>query len=180
MLSVRWHGRGGQGAFTAAKLLGAAYTLDSGAYALAFPSFGPERRGAPVRAFTKLDTKPVADRSEIKTCDYIVILDDTLYDPTFLTELHDGGRVIVNSKRDFGDERVLSLDAQGIAQEELGSPMTNTAMLGALLGVWGKLTEEQALEAVAGCLSPKIAHKNRGVILRSIAAAKTAKEGARV
>ena len=57
MYEFLWHGRGGQGAFTAARLLGAAYSLkEDGKFALAFPSFGPERRGAPIRAFTKLDT----------------------------------------------------------------------------------------------------------------------------
>ncbi|MGB4093069.1 MAG: 2-oxoacid:acceptor oxidoreductase family protein, partial [Ruminococcus flavefaciens] len=76
MKEIIWLGRGGQGAFTAAKLLGAAYTSDSDdKYALAFPSFGPERRGAPVRAFTKLDGKPVTDRSQTEKADYIVILD---------------------------------------------------------------------------------------------------------
>ena len=60
MTEIVWHGRGGQGAFTAARLLGAAYTLrGDGGYALAFPSFGPERRGAPIRAFTKLDVQPI-------------------------------------------------------------------------------------------------------------------------
>lgn len=80
MTEIIWLGRGGQGAFTAAKLLGAAYA-DKGSenHALAFPSFGPERRGAPVRAFTKLDNKPILDRSETEKADYIIILDDTLY-----------------------------------------------------------------------------------------------------
>ena len=80
MKEILWLGRGGQGAFTAAKLLGAAYAAKGDdAYSLAFPSFGPERRGAPVRAFTKLDSKPILDRSETELADYIVILDETLY-----------------------------------------------------------------------------------------------------
>ena len=73
MIEVLWKGRGGQGAFTAARLLGAAWVLRGG-YALAFPSFGPERRGAPVRAFTKLDDKPVVDRSEITASDFTIDL----------------------------------------------------------------------------------------------------------
>jgi pyruvate ferredoxin oxidoreductase gamma subunit len=73
MIQVLWHGRGGQGAFTASRLLGAAWVLRGG-YALAFPAFGPERRGAPVRAFTKLDEKPVVDRSEITRPDFIIDL----------------------------------------------------------------------------------------------------------
>jgi pyruvate ferredoxin oxidoreductase gamma subunit len=73
MIQILWHGRGGQGAFTASRLLGAAWVLRGG-HALAFPAFGPERRGAPVRAFTKLDWKPVLDRSEITRPDFIIDL----------------------------------------------------------------------------------------------------------
>ncbi|MDR2502391.1 MAG: 2-oxoacid:acceptor oxidoreductase family protein [Oscillospiraceae bacterium] len=83
MTEVLWHGRGGQGAFTAARILGCAWVLRGG-YALAFPSFGPERRGAPMRAFTKLDTAPVVDRSEIKNPDHTV---DLISAPAEMLEL---------------------------------------------------------------------------------------------
>jgi pyruvate ferredoxin oxidoreductase gamma subunit len=172
MTLVRWHGRGGQGAFTAAKLLGAAYSSGSQKYALSFPSFGPERRGAPVRAFTKLDNKPILNRSESKKCDYIVILDDTLYDPSFLEELTPNGKVLVNSNHDYNDSRILSIDALTIATEELNAPITNTAMLGALLGVWNELSEEQIINAVEDYLPEKIVDRNKSVIIRSAAAAK--------
>ena len=66
MIEVLWHGRGGQGAFTAARLLGAAGSLEPGRYGLAFPSFGPERRGAPMRAFTKLDTLPAVSYTHLR------------------------------------------------------------------------------------------------------------------
>lgn len=85
MIQVLWHGRGGQGAFTAARALGAAWVLKGG-YALAFPSFGPERRGAPMRAFTKLDGKPVVDRSDIKSPDYTV---DLINPPPDISKLAD-------------------------------------------------------------------------------------------
>ena len=78
MLEFIWHARGGQGAFTAARCLGAAAALSAGAYALAFPTFGPERRGAPMRAFTKIDTAPIGDRSAVAKADYVIYLDDTL------------------------------------------------------------------------------------------------------
>jgi len=169
MILVRWHGRGGQGAFTAAKLLGAAYASDDKRYALAFPSFGPERRGVPVRAFTKLDNKAIRDRSEIKKCDYIIILDDTLFDSSYLDDLNEGGKVIVNSRLDFTDDRILSFDAQSIAEEELKAPITNTAMLGALIGVLNDITEEQILKAVEDYMPKKIVEKNKKVILRSAA-----------
>ena len=68
MIEIRWHGRGGQGAFTAARLLGDAVVCDDKS-ALAFPSFGPERRGAPVLAFTRIDDAPIKDRSDVVDCD---------------------------------------------------------------------------------------------------------------
>jgi pyruvate ferredoxin oxidoreductase gamma subunit len=85
MIQVIWKGRGGQGAFTAARLLGAAW-VNKGGYALAFPSFGPERRGAPVSAFTKLDDKPVADRGEIENPDYTLDLTEPPEDISALAE----------------------------------------------------------------------------------------------
>lgn len=93
MYEFLWHGRGGQGAFTAARLLGAAYSLKkNGNYALAFPSFGPERRGAPIRAFTKLDTKKVGNRAEIEKADFAVYLDDTLFNDDAFLELKENGK----------------------------------------------------------------------------------------
>lgn len=73
MLEFIWHARGGQGAFTAARCLGAAAALSAGAYALAFPTFGPERRGAPMRAFTKIDTAPIGDRSAVHRAAFVSI-----------------------------------------------------------------------------------------------------------
>jgi len=165
MIEIIWLGRGGQGAFTAAKLLGAAYTSDSGdKYALAFPSFGPERRGAPVRAFTKLDTKPVADRSQTEKADYIVILDDTLYEPQLRSLLKEDGNIIVNSKNDI--EGALSFDAENIAAE-LKLPTVNTVMLGLLTGISGVVTEENAVEAVKGYMPEKIQERNISAILKA-------------
>ena len=110
MKEILWLGRGGQGAFTAAKLFGAAYIQGhEKQYALAFPSFGPERRGAPVRAFTKLDESPVLDRSQTVQADYIVVLDDTLYAPELQSQLKADGRIIVNSKAPIPDTFSFSL-----------------------------------------------------------------------
>lgn len=100
MKKIIWYGRGGQGAFTAAKLLGAAYALKGDSYySIAFPSFGPERRGDPVRAFTKLDRKPILDRSETEKADYIIILDETLYSDSLKNLLKPNGKIIVNTKK---------------------------------------------------------------------------------
>lgn len=135
MIEVLWHGRGGQGAFTAARLLGAASSLSEGGHALAFPSFGPERRGAPMRAFTKMDDVPIGDRSAIVRADYLVYLDDTLLDADYADELKRGGMVLVNSVHDFEDDRIVAIDADGIATAILGRAISNTVFLGAL-SVW--------------------------------------------
>ena len=101
MTEILWHGRGGQGAFTAARLLGAAYSLRSeSSYALAFPSFGPERRGAPIRAFTKLDERPIGNRSEVTKADFSIFLDDTLFSDAAFNELKPCGKILLNTCTD--------------------------------------------------------------------------------
>ena len=129
MIEILWHGRGGQGAFTAARLLGAAASLDDGRHALAFPSFGPERRGAPMRAFTKLSDEPIGDRSAVAKADYVIYLDDTLLGEGWETELKPGGVVLVNSVRMFDDERIAALDADGISAAVLGRPIPNLSLI---------------------------------------------------
>ena len=166
MNEIIWLGRGGQGAFTAAKLLGAAYTIDDdNKYALAFPSFGPERRGAPVRAFTKLDTKPVADRSQTEKADYIVILDDTLYTPQLHELLKESGSIIVNSKKDIIG--VCTFDAENIAAE-FRLPTVNTVMFGLLVGLSGVVTADNAAEAIRGYMPQKIQERNINALLRAV------------
>lgn len=166
MKEIIWLGRGGQGAFTAAKLLGAAYIAEHDAqYALAFPSFGPERRGAPVRAFTKLDEKPVLDRSQTEHADYIVILDDTLYAPPLRALLKPEGRILVNSKAAIAGAETV--DADAIAAE-LRLPTVNTVMLGVLTAVSGVITESQAVSAIRGYMPAKIQERNIAALQKAI------------
>jgi pyruvate ferredoxin oxidoreductase gamma subunit len=166
MREIIWLGRGGQGAFTAAKLMGAAYTIDDDEkYALAFPSFGPERRGAPVRAFTKLDTRPVVDRSQTEKADYIVILDDTLYTQQMQELLKEDGKIIVNSKNDI--DNTLTFDAEKIAAE-FRLPTVNTVMLGLLVGLSGVVTAENAVEAIKGYMPKKIQERNINALLGAV------------
>ena len=128
IIEISWHGRGGQGAFTAARLLGAACSFADGRYALAFPSFGPERRGAPMRAFTKLDRKPVGDRSAVSQADIVIYLDNTLFGEGWEAELKEGGKVLVNTQETFDDPRVVSIDADGISAAILGRVIPNTVL----------------------------------------------------
>ncbi len=164
MKEVLWHGRGGQGAFTAARLLGAAGAFPEGRYSLAFPSFGPERRGAPMRAFTKIDSKPIGDRSTIVKADYTVYLDDTLLGEGWDGELKPGGVVLVNSLRDFDDDRIISIDADGISRKILGRPIPNTVFLGAIAALDAEVDKMSIERAVREYMPPKLHDKNLAVI----------------
>ena len=162
MKEILWLGRGGQGAFTAAKLFGAAFTTQNDShFALAFPSFGPERRGAPVRAFTKLDEKPVVDRSQTEQADFIVVLDDTLYTASLQSQLKAGGRVIVNSKSPIPD--TFTFDGEAVAAE-FRLPTVNTVMLGIVSALSDYITEEQAVSAIEGYMPQKIQARNIGAV----------------
>ena len=164
MIEVLWHGRGGQGAFTAARLLGAASSFADGSYALAFPSFGPERRGAPMRAFTKMSRKPIGDRSAVNRANYVIYLDDTLLGEGWEDELLPDGKVIVNSVRSFGDPRIVAIDANGISQEILGRPIPNTALLGALCSVCDYVSVDDVKRAIEGYMPAKLHEKNKRVV----------------
>ena len=165
MKEILWLGRGGQGAFTAAKLLGAAYTIDSDEkYALAFPSLGPERRGAPVRAFTKLDTKPISDRSQTEKADLIVILDDTLYTPRLSELLKDGGKIIINTKNNISG--TVSFDAETTAAS-FRLPTVNTVMLGLVSGLSGIVSTDEAVSAINGYMPEKIRERNINALLKA-------------
>lgn len=165
MTEILWHGRGGQGAFTAARLLGAAYALKSDdSYALAFPSFGPERRGAPIRAFTKLDQKPIGNRSEVTSADYSIFLDDTLFSDAAFAELKPGGKVLLNTKKHIDDERVITLDGDKIAAEILKLPITNTIMLGAFTAVFDGISLDDIEKAIRLTMPEKLQEKNIAVV----------------
>lgn len=170
MKEIIWHGRGGQGAFTAARLLGAAFTAnDDMHFALSFPTFGPERRGAPVMAFTKLSVEPVGDRSQVKKGDYVIFLDETLYLPKAEEELKEGGRIIVNSQvpRGQDNENVIRLDATAIALETLGRPICNTIMLGALAGLDGDITTKDIEAAIREYMPPALHDANIAAVRKA-------------
>ena len=172
MTEIRWHGRGGLGAFTAARLLGCAVSRYEGKYALAFPSFGPERRGAPVFAFTRIDNKPITDRSEVVECDIAIVLDDTLFGDPVRNGLKPGATVIVNTTRDkaeFAIEgcNVVAVDATGLALEILGRPITNVPLLGALIAATGITSVEAVEAAIDNQLAPKLREKNKKLLKKT-------------
>lgn len=169
MIEILWHGRGGQGAFTAARLLGAACSMAPGRHALAFPSFGPERRGAPMRAFTKLDDRPIGDRSASTRADFVIYLDETLFGPGWEDELKAGGRVLVNSAHTWDDPRVTAIDADGISAEVLGRAIPNTVFLGALAALCDEVRAEDVCEAIRQYMPEKLHAKNLAVVERVLA-----------
>lgn len=153
-IEIRWHGRGGQGAVTSAELVAMA-AIAEGKYAQAFPSFGPERRGAPVLAFNRIDnTNPIRDRSSVTNPDIVVVLDTgLLYITDVVAGLKQKGALIVNSPKSLADIKLefsgpwklAVVNATAIAREMLGVNIVNTTMLGALV----KATEIIKLESLA-------------------------------
>ena len=155
MLEIRLHGRGGQGSVTSAELVAEA-AINEGKYAQAFPSFGPERRGAPVRAFIRVDDGPIQLRNEIDEPDVVLVLDPTLIRVVNVTEgLKKDGIIILNTsksvaeiKKEYGiTAKVATVNATRIATEYLGRPIANTTMLGALIKVTGVIAIESLKEA---------------------------------
>jgi pyruvate ferredoxin oxidoreductase gamma subunit len=172
MKEIRWHGRGGQGGFTASRLLGIAAGMFQDKHALAFPSFGPERRGAPVLAFTKIDDQKIHDRSEVITCDYVVVMDETLITPTIINGVKDNAVFVINSKNPnkydiLKNYKVVAIDATGIALEILGRPITNTAMYGALVAVSDLVSLESALNSVRHEMKASLIDKNIEIVNRA-------------
>jgi len=153
LVEIRWHGRGGQGAVTSAELLAQA-AIGEGKYAQAFPSFGPERRGAPVQAFVRISSnQPIRNRAGVTQPDVVVVLDPGLLSIVDVTSgLKKNGIVVLNTIKQAGQIRqefgigsaLATVDATRIARELLGVPITNTTMIGALV----RATELVKLESL--------------------------------
>jgi pyruvate ferredoxin oxidoreductase gamma subunit len=157
MIEIRWHGRGGQGAVTSAEIMAEA-AISEGKYAQAFPSFGPERRGAPVQAFVRINAyQPIRIRSSITEPDVVVVLDPGLLRIVNVASgLKTGGTVIINTTRTAGQihtefnipTAIATVGATRIAMEQLGVPITNTTMIGAVLKVTDVFKIESAFEPI--------------------------------
>lgn len=184
MIEIRWHGRGGQGAKTAALLLGEA-VVASGKYVQAFPEYGPERMGAPVASYDRISDKEILIHSPITNPDVVLVLDETLIDTIDVTKGLDEktGVLIVNtpfSKEEIQKKltwkgRLVVLDATKISIETIGKPIPNTPMIGALLAVTNFLTLDDFIEDTKKKLEKKFKNKP-GVIEGNINAIKKAYE----
>jgi len=164
---VRWHGRGGQGAVLGASILGSAAALYEGKYAVSFPSFGAERRGAPVQAFTRIADHVIRTRSLIYHPTRIMVLDDTLLDVVNITDgAQAGASIFINTRKtaaelSFPDYlEVITLDATTIARDTIGVAIVNTTMLGALAGATKIVGLDSLKQAIADALSAKVAERN--------------------
>lgn len=174
---VRWHGRGGQGAVTSAELVALA-AITKGKYAQSFPSFGPERRGAPVLAFLRISAdEPIRVRAEITEPDVVMVLNPDLLRVVNVTDgLKPGGFLVVNTKKPLAEIkqaygkgfRVATVDAMTIARESIGLPITNTAMIGALLKISGYVSLEDMIEPLKHRFG-KVADKNITAMKRAYA-----------
>jgi pyruvate ferredoxin oxidoreductase gamma subunit len=155
IIEIRWHGRGGQGAVTSAELLATA-AIEEGKFAQAFPSFGPERRGAPVLVFNRISNdSPIRARVAVTSPDIVVILDPGLLSITDVTSgLKKDGTLVINTPKTLvdikselsGPWRLAVVNATSIARELIGVPIVNTTMLGALLKATGIVDLESLTE----------------------------------
>jgi len=174
MIEIRLHGRGGQGAVTSAELLAVA-AINQGKYAQAFPSFGPERRCAPVVAFCRIDERPIRVRANIYNPDLVLVLDPSILRLIKVTSgLKEKGILVTNTKysgeqirEELGIKHALAtVNATKIALEELGLPITNTTMLGSLLKAREVVPADSLIEPLKKRFG-RIAEKNINAFRRA-------------
>ena len=168
LIEIRWHGRGGQGAKTAALLL-ADVAFNTGMYVQGFPEYGPERMGAPITAYNRLSSDIIRVHSNIYDPDYVVVVDETLLDSVHVTDgLKKDGAIVINTARPkeeilphlHGYEgQVYTIDARKISMETLGRYFPNSPMLAAIVKVSGIMEEERFLEEMRKSYAHKFASK---------------------
>ncbi|MCR4652123.1 MAG: 2-oxoacid:acceptor oxidoreductase family protein [Eubacterium sp.] len=167
-LEIRWHGRGGQGAKTAALLL-ADVAFKTGQYVQGFPEYGPERMGAPITAFNRISKDPIRVHSNIYYPDYVVVVDETLLHGVHVTDgLKDEGAIIVNTSKTEEEirpllkgytGRVVVIDARDISEKALGKNFPNTPMLAAAVAVSGVMPKEDFIANMRESFGHKFAKK---------------------
>ena len=168
LTEVRFHGRGGQGAWTASLLLAQA-GLKEKKFIQSFPTFGPERAGAPIMAFTRISDEPIRLHSSVYEPDIVVVLDPTLLGPTIAEGVKKDTKLIVNTIQTPADvKRRLEIegietwvvDATGLAMRILGRPITNTAMLGAVIRASGAVKLESVMDVAKERFTGKVRDQN--------------------
>ena len=167
-LEIRWHGRGGQGAKTAALLL-ADVCFKTGAYVQGFPEYGPERMGAPITAYNRISRTQIRVHSNIYIPDLVVVVDETLLHSVDVTAgLKEEGAIIINTAKPVeeiipllngykGD--VYVVDARTISVETLGKNFPNSPMLAAAVAVSGVMEQDEFIREMKASYEHKFAKK---------------------
>ncbi|HHV93776.1 MAG TPA: pyruvate synthase [Firmicutes bacterium] len=170
MLEIRWHGRGGQGAKTAALLLAEAAAA-AGKYVQAFPEYGPERMGAPVVSYNRISDQPITIHSAVASPRCVIVLDPSFIGSVdFTAGMPRDGVLLINSsdsssvlrkrlKLQSENIKVYALDASRISEETIGRPIPNTPMLGAVVAAAGIMTLDQLLEDTRRRLEKKFRNR---------------------
>jgi len=166
MKEMRFHGRGGQGVVVAVQILATALARE-GKYAASFPTFGFERRGAPVAAFCRLDDKPIRERTQIYHPDCLVVLDPLLVkSEQVFAGIREGAILVVNTGKPIEERRhknlsaIGSVDATKVGLQEIGEPITNTCMLGALAAATGWVQLDSLCSSLEEFYSGQVLEKN--------------------
>lgn len=168
-VEIRWHGRGGQGTVTAAKVFADA-CLSGGRHVQAFPEYGPERAGAPLRAYNRISSKELRMHCPVLKPGIVAVVDATLLDAINVTEgAPDDAIFIVNTSQDpkvireklklKATQKVVTVDASKIAIESFGRPMPNSPMVGTMARMSGLLTLESVMEDVKKSFGKKFSAK---------------------
>lgn len=168
MVEIRWHGRGGQGAKTAALLLADA-AFNTGKYIQGFPEYGPERMGAPITAYNRISNEKISIHSNIYEPDYVVVVDETLLSSVDVTAgLKASGAILINTEKNPKEiknllkgykGKVYTINARKISEDTLGKNFPNTPMLGAVVKVSGVMDEKKFIEDMKGSFAHKFAAK---------------------
>jgi pyruvate ferredoxin oxidoreductase gamma subunit len=166
LTEITWYGRGGQGVVTAGKVL-AETAMEAGRYFQSAPEYGPERAGAPIKAYTRLSDEPISLHSSIEEPDVVVVLDPTVIGAVDVTAgLKPEGVIIVNTPKSPADMRaqlklasgrVATIDATRIAIDEIGRDITNTPLLGAFAAVTGIFGVQEIVEQTRARFGKKLA-----------------------
>ena len=174
---VRWHGRGGQGTVTAAKVF-AETALSGGKHVQAFPEYGPERMGAPLRAYNRISSEPIRIHCQVTNPDVVVVVDPTLLQGGNVTDgTNEKAIFVVNTPEDsrtikkqlgLTAQKVYTVNASKIALETIGRPMPNTPMLGAMAKVSGLITLDNLLADTKKGFSKKFSEKVVNANLQAI------------
>jgi len=167
-LEIRWHGRGGQGAKTAALLL-ADVAFKTGAYVQGFPEYGPERMGAPITAFNRISQDEIRVHSNIYNPDLVVVVDESLLASVDVTAgLKEEGAIIINTAKSAEEikgelrgysGRVYTVDARKISVEALGKYFPNTPMLASAVAVSKVMDKDQFINEMRASYEHKFAKK---------------------